>query len=81
VGKLHLRAAQLMDTYGEQYVLIERDEDLGINMRFRTPGIFRGGLTVESMRWNYRLEGRSAWVDKQECEISNIKWQIIVEAK
>ena len=38
-------------------------------------------VIVDSMRWEYRLEGREAWVDDVECEVSNIKWQIIVEAK
>jgi hypothetical protein len=36
VGKMHSYATQLMDTYGEQYILLERDEELGINIRIRT---------------------------------------------
>jgi hypothetical protein len=36
---------------------------------------------VDSVKWNYRLDGREAWIDGKMCEVSNIKWQIIVEAK
>ena len=35
VGKMHSYATHLMDTYGEQYILLERDEELGINIRIR----------------------------------------------
>jgi hypothetical protein len=31
------------------------------------------------VKWEYRLEGRSAFVDEMACEVSNIKWQIIME--
>lgn len=40
---MHSYAAQLMETRGEQYVHVERDENLGINIQFRIHGIFRRG--------------------------------------
>jgi hypothetical protein len=30
------------------------------------------------MVWIYRLGGRAAWVDDDECEVSKIKWQMFV---
>ena len=35
VGHIHSYAAHLMDSYGEQYIVVETDEELGINIRFR----------------------------------------------
>lgn len=35
VSKMHLHASQLMELYGEQYVLVETDHEHGINIRFR----------------------------------------------
>jgi len=36
VSKMHLYASQLMELYGEQYVLVEADHEQGIRIRFRT---------------------------------------------
>ena len=32
---MHSYAAHLMNTYGEQYILVESDDELGINIRYR----------------------------------------------
>ena len=69
-----------MNIYGEQYIFVESDDALGINIRYRSFQDWKG-VIVDSMRWNYRLDGRSAWIGEEECEVANIKWQIIVEAK
>jgi len=66
---MHCYAAHLMNTYGEQYIVVESDDELGINIRYH------------SMKWHYRLDGRSAWIGEEECEVANIKWQVLVEAK
>ena len=36
ISKMHLHASQLMELYGEQYVLVETDHERGISIRFRT---------------------------------------------
>jgi hypothetical protein len=49
------------------------------------PPIGEGELIVESDRWDYALNGRFVGLEEQgielDCEVSNIKWQIIIEVK
>jgi hypothetical protein len=34
---------------------------------------------IDTVRWDYRLDGRGVVVDGEEAEVSCIKWQVIVE--
>lgn len=77
LAKTHMQAAHLMDTYGEQYIQIEYDEELEMTLRIRMP--FDGNSDSDSAKWDYRLEGRTAYVDDARCEVSSIKWHITVE--
>jgi hypothetical protein len=77
IFKMHAYATNLMDNYGEQYYLDETNEELGVNIRYRT---FSETIYLDSSRWSYRLEGRVAFVDDEECQVGNIKWHAIVEA-
>jgi len=40
-------------------------------------------LIVDTMRWDWRLGGGVPWVETfgvgEEGEVSNIKWQVVVE--
>ena len=36
VSKMHLHASQLMELYDEQFILVEQDQERGLNLRFRT---------------------------------------------
>jgi hypothetical protein len=76
---MHRYASQSMEAYGEQYILIETDKELGLTLHFRKAPDYKREIIIDSMRWEYRLESRLARVDNEECEISNIKWQIIIE--
>lgn len=88
VSEMHLHASQLMELYGEQYILIETDHEHGITIRFRMlprRQLKVGGmLMLDTTRWDWRLGGRTTWIETstgggEEGEMSNIKWQVIVE--
>jgi hypothetical protein len=78
IMKMHAHATHLMDSYSEQYLLDETYDEWGVYIRYRIPPLNQSD--VDSSRWDYRLEGRAAFVDDEECQVSNIKWHIIIEA-
>ena len=63
----------------EEWRIDEIDEESELYLTIREAHPYLQILFVGSICWNYRLEGRMAWVDNEECEVSNIKWQVMVE--
>jgi hypothetical protein len=75
---MHAYATHLMEAYGEQCIVVEPCDELAVTLRFRIS--VKKVVDLDSMQWDYRLEDRSAWIGIEECEISSIKWQVIMES-
>ena len=58
---MHSHAAHLMNTYGEQYILVESDDELGINIRYRpSQGWITGNFRFDEMElsigWSFGVD-------------------------
>ena len=36
-------------------------------------------LEIRSAEWDYKLNGRTVYIDGKKAETANIKWQVLVE--
>jgi hypothetical protein len=91
IAKKHAVASSLMVSSGQPYTSVARsEEEPCITFRIRTPPWPVPSLGtaidfVESDRWDYALNGRSVKLEEDgielNCEVSNIKWQIVIEPK
>lgn len=67
-----------MDAYDGPYTNVEISTELGVKLCIRIYP-FGVGVDVDTVRWDYKLDGRGAVADGEEVEVSCIKWQIDVD--
>ena len=74
---MHMYATHLMDAYDGPYTNVEINEELGVKLSIRIYPF--GRVDVDTVRWDYKLDGRGAMADGEDVEVSCIKWRVDVD--
>ena len=68
IGRYHIQTCRLMRSLGlETFRHIDTLPLHGVQME------------THSMRWEYKLDDRVAYVDGEKAEAANIKWQVVLK--